>query len=231
MNLFDRISNLIRANLIDLLERSSNPERDLEKLVVEMENHLAEARTLLADARRVEKEVESQKRVKDQETATWEKKAVLALEKSEEDLAREAVRRKIEAAKRSAELAVEVAQARDRLRDLQEHIEPLDEKLADARATLCRLVRERERAEREKSFEEIADITGEGRVEAERNLADEAALTRLEAKARREMREGGVEARFERLEDADGEINREMERLRAKIGNKPKRQKSSEWKE
>jgi phage shock protein A len=226
MNLFDRISHLIRANLSDLLERSSNPERDLEKLLEEMENHLAEARTLLADARRVEKEVESQRRVKDQEVATWEKKAVLALESSEEDLAREAVRRKIETAKRSAELEEEAAQARGRLSDLQRQIEPLEEKLADARATLCRLVRERERAERERSFEEIADIAGEGRPEAERKLADEAALARLEAKARREIREGDTEARFERLE-AGGEVDREMERLRAKIGKKSKRPEGS----
>ena len=161
MNLFNRISKLIRANLIDLLERSSNPERDLEKLVVEMEDHLAEARTLLADARRVEKEIESRKRVKDQETATWERKAILAMEASEEILAREAVRRKIEAAKRSAELDQEVKQARERLRDLETQIEPLEAKLTDARATLYRLVRERERALRERSFEEIAGVVGE----------------------------------------------------------------------
>jgi chaperonin cofactor prefoldin len=113
------------------------------------------------------------------------------------------------------------------LSDLQRQIEPLEEKLADARAALTRLVRDREQAEREKSFEEIAGTTGEGRPEAERKLADEAALARLEAKARREIREGDTEARFERLEEAGGEVDREMERLRAKIGKKPKRPKGS----
>ncbi len=231
MNLFNRISKLIRANLIDLLERSSNPERDLEKLVVEMEDHLAEARTLLADARRVEKEIESRKRVKDQETATWERKAILAMEASEEILAREAVRRKIEAAKRSAELDQEVKQARERLRDLETQIEPLEAKLTDARATLYRLVRERERALRERSFEEIAGVVGEGRDEAERNLEDEGTRTRFEAEALRGIREGELENRFEHLEEADGEVDREMERLRAKIGKKTKRPKGSERKE
>lgn len=220
MSLFERISKLVRVNLIDLLEGSRDPEQEFENLVEQMEEHLAEARTLLADAARVEKLVASEKRVKEDEVLKWEKKALLALDSSQEDLAREAVRRKIEAGKRVDELAAEVTNAQSRLKEIQAQIEPLEEKLADARAGLRRLRREKSRADRDKSFQGIATDVSLDKPTSSAKFEDQIAQTQLEAKALQEIREGDLETRFERLEHPETEVDLELAKLRAKIKDK-----------
>ena len=101
MNLLDRISRLIRANLNDLLRRAEDPEKIIEQALLDMKEALKEAReqvaAAMAEAKRLEREVESHLK----EAALWEEKAKEALKAGREDLAKEALRRR----KRALDLA------------------------------------------------------------------------------------------------------------------------------
>jgi phage shock protein A len=101
MNLLDRISRLIRANLNDLLRRAEDPEKIIEQALLDMKKALKEAReqvaAAMAEAKRLEREVESHLK----EAALWEEKAKEALKAGREDLAKEALGRR----KRALDLA------------------------------------------------------------------------------------------------------------------------------
>jgi len=81
MNLLDRISRLIRANLNDLLRRAEDPEKIMEQALLDMKEALKEAReqvaAAMAEAKRLEREVESHLK----EAALWEEKAKEALKR------------------------------------------------------------------------------------------------------------------------------------------------------
>ncbi|TFU14491.1 PspA/IM30 family protein [Thermus tengchongensis] len=101
MNLLDRISRLIRANLNDLLRRAEDPEKIMEQALLDMKEALREAReqvaAAMAEGKRLEREVESHLK----EAALWEEKAKEALQAGREDLAKEALKRR----KRALDLA------------------------------------------------------------------------------------------------------------------------------
>lgn len=101
MNLLDRLSRLIRANLNDLLRRAEDPEKVMEQALLDMKEALREAReqvaAAMAEGKRLEREVESHLR----EAALWEEKAKEALKVGREDLAKEALKRR----KRALDLA------------------------------------------------------------------------------------------------------------------------------
>ncbi len=75
MNLLDRLSRLIRANLNDLLRRAEDPEKILEQALWDMKEALKEAReqvaAAMAEGKRLEREVESHLK----EADLWEEKA------------------------------------------------------------------------------------------------------------------------------------------------------------
>jgi phage shock protein A len=48
MGIFDRISNLVRANVNDLLDRAEDPEKMLEQILRDMQEGIGSARTQVA---------------------------------------------------------------------------------------------------------------------------------------------------------------------------------------
>ena len=65
-NLFKRISDVIAANLNDLVDRVEDPERMIKQLIREMEENISSAREGVIDAvaseKQLAKELDSQRR-------------------------------------------------------------------------------------------------------------------------------------------------------------------------
>lgn len=94
MGVLERIESIIKANLNDLLSKTENPERILEQLVEDIRSELAEARAQVTAAIREEKRLKMLYLENQQLAEKWEKKAVLAIQLSKDELAREAILRK-----------------------------------------------------------------------------------------------------------------------------------------
>jgi phage shock protein A len=88
---FSRLGDIISANLNDLLDRMENPEKMLKQLLGEMERAVQQGKEALVEAitaeRRLEKEIGHYKA----RAAEWEAKAVEAVKKGRDDLARKAL--------------------------------------------------------------------------------------------------------------------------------------------
>ncbi|MCX7934609.1 MAG: PspA/IM30 family protein, partial [Planctomycetota bacterium] len=99
MGIFGRIVDVISANLNDLVDRAENPEKMLKQIIREIEESIdkckQEMAKVLAEARHLDKEVDA----KVKEVEEWQKRAELAVDQSNDDLARKAIERKLTHAK------------------------------------------------------------------------------------------------------------------------------------
>jgi phage shock protein A len=93
MGLLERVSTLIRANLNDMMDRAEDPEKMIKQVILDMENQYLQVKTQvavsIADLHMLEK------KLKENEDAggDWMRKAELAVDKREDDLARAALDR------------------------------------------------------------------------------------------------------------------------------------------
>jgi phage shock protein A len=91
MGFFSRLGDIVSANLNDLLDRMENPEKMLKQLLGEMERAVQQGKEALVEAitaeRRLQKEIGHYKA----RSAEWEAKAVEAVKKDRDDLARKAL--------------------------------------------------------------------------------------------------------------------------------------------
>ena len=93
MSLLDRVSTLLKANLNDLVEKAEDPERMLKQVVLDMENQLMQVKTQVAIAISDQHLLEKKKAEHELQGVEWRRKAELAVQKGQDDLARAALER------------------------------------------------------------------------------------------------------------------------------------------
>ena len=94
MGLFDRIRRVVGANLNDLVSKAEDPEKMLEQAILEMQEDLVQLRQGVAQAIAAQKRTEQQYNQAQNELNKWQRNAQLALQKGDENLARQALERK-----------------------------------------------------------------------------------------------------------------------------------------
>jgi len=93
MGIFDRLSTMIRSNINDLITRAENPEKVLNQLIVDMKSDLAKAKQQVASAIADEKKLQSDAEGMKKQAEDWERRAMLAVQESRDDLAKQALMR------------------------------------------------------------------------------------------------------------------------------------------
>jgi phage shock protein A len=93
MALLERVSTLLRANINDLLTKAENPEKLARQLVLDMENQLMQVKTQVAIAIADQHLLLKKKSEQEELQAQWLRKAELAVNKQQDDLARAALER------------------------------------------------------------------------------------------------------------------------------------------
>src|ERR1700758_2280905 len=93
MGLLERVSTLIRANINDMVDRAEDPEKMIKQVMLDMENQYLQVKTQvavsIADLHILEKKL----RENEDSGRDWMRKAELAVDKSQDDLARAALDR------------------------------------------------------------------------------------------------------------------------------------------
>ena len=96
MGFFSRVSDIINANVSDMLDRAEDPEKMVKMLIFEMEEQIETAREGVAKAIAGEKKLEINLTKNRSEADVWHSKAESAIENSDETLARKCLSRKKE---------------------------------------------------------------------------------------------------------------------------------------
>ena len=93
MALLDRVATLVKANLNDLIDRAENPEKMLKQVILDMENQFIQVKTQVAIALADLHLLEKKKKDNAEKHADWMRKAELAVDKKDDELARAALER------------------------------------------------------------------------------------------------------------------------------------------
>src|SRR5204863_2313718 len=88
MALLERVSTLVRANLNDLIDKAEEPEKMIKQVILDMQNQLLQVKTQVAIAIADQHLLEKKEKENEGKVAEWMRKAELAVDKKEDDLAR-----------------------------------------------------------------------------------------------------------------------------------------------
>ena len=94
MNMAERFTRLVKSNVNQALNQMEDPEKVLTQAVEDMQKDLIKVRQAYAEVSASTKRMGEQCRVAEAESDKWFSRAQLALERGEDDLAREALTRK-----------------------------------------------------------------------------------------------------------------------------------------
>lgn len=134
MGIFSRMTDIINSNLTVLLDKAEDPQKMIRMMIQEMEETLVEVRSssarVIADRKTVGRRLD---RIRD-EAKEWEKKAMLAISKGREDLARAALSEKQDAEREVSQVDKELVALDEHLEHLNEEVGQLQTKLNDAKA-------------------------------------------------------------------------------------------------
>ncbi|XP_021906813.1 membrane-associated 30 kDa protein, chloroplastic [Carica papaya] len=142
MNLFDRFARVVKSYANALVSSFEDPEKILEQTVLEMNDDLTKMRQATAQQ---------------QASEEWYRKAQLALEKGEEDLAREALKRRKSYADNANSLKAQLDQQKNVVENLVSNTKLLESKIQEAKAKKDTL---KARAQSAKTATKVSEMLG-----------------------------------------------------------------------
>src|SRR5215467_11227126 len=191
MALLERVRTLIRANLNDLIDKAEDPEKMIKQLILDIENQLLQVKTQVAVSIADEHLLAKKQKENEAKAAEWLSKAELAVDKTEDELARAALERHRSYVQMAENYREQVADQQAQVDSLKEALGQLEQKLLEARSKSDLLI---SRHRRSKAMSRASD--------ARMALGDSskvAAFDRMQAKVMRG--EAVSEAKAELLAD------------------------------
>lgn len=204
MGLLDRLSRVIRANISSMVGNAEDPEKILEQAVADMQEDLIRIRQAVAQAIATQKRTERQCSQAQSTADEWYRRAQLALQKGDEQLAREALTRRQSYAETAASLESQIGQQRDVVAKLKQNMGTLERKLADARSKKDLYIARARSAQASQQINDMLNQAGTNNAMAAFERMEER-VHQLEAQAEvsAELGSDSLEKRFAELEGGD----------------------------
>lgn len=133
MSIFNRISDILKANINDLLDRAEDPEKMVKQIIADMEEQVRDATEALGQAMASEKQAYAQLEKAKAGSREWEDKAKTALKAGNEALAKKALASKVEIDKNVQSLQASYDQIAAQTSELHSRVVVLRQKLEEAR--------------------------------------------------------------------------------------------------
>src|SRR5918992_1597993 len=155
MGVFDRVSMVIKSNLNYLINKAEDPEKMLDQILIQMRQQLLEAKREVAVAIADEKRLGAQLEAEIEQVREWERRATMAVQKSEDDLAREALRRKVEHEQIAIGYKKQWDAQKTSTENLKNALRALSQKIEEASRKKNLLIARQKRAEAQKHIHEV----------------------------------------------------------------------------
>ena len=218
MSVLDRIGQVLRANINDLLDHAEDPEKILNQILRDMEDALRQGQSQVAEQIAQEKMLQADLDTAKKNADDWGKKAELAVSKGMDDLAREALHRQGD-----YEQQVEIYQKQldvqhQAVTKLKADLTALEKKYDDARRNKDVLIA---RAKRATAQQQIS--TASAKLSAVDYSSDLARMGRriqeqeARAAAQQELQSTSSDAKFDQLGTNDA-VEQRLAELKKKLG-------------
>jgi phage shock protein A len=146
MALLERVSTLVRANLNDLIDKAEHPEKMIKQVILDMHNQLLQVKTQVAIAIADQHLLEKRRKENEDKVAEWMRKAELAVDKKQDDLARVALERVESYREVTDGFAQQITDQKAQVDNLKTALRQLEQKLTEAQAKADLLIAQHRRA-------------------------------------------------------------------------------------
>jgi phage shock protein A len=218
MGLMERVSTLLRANLNDLVDRAEDPGKMIKQVIVDMENQLLQVKTQVAISIADQHMLEKKQKEHDAKAAEWMRKAELAVDRGQDDLARAALERHKSCQRTSDSFGAQIADQRAQVETLKSALGKLDQKLAEAQSKCDILLAQHRRARALGKASDARLAIGSGSaIRTFDRMSDRVVRDEAVSQAKSELAGDNLDDRFARLE-RDDEVDRALAELKARRG-------------
>jgi phage shock protein A len=218
MPLLERVSTLIRANLNDLIDKAEEPEKMIKQVILDMNNQLLQVKTQVAIAIADQHLLEKKKLENDDKIKEWMRKAELAVDKKQDDLARAALLRVESYREMSGNFGEQVEDQKAQVENLKSALRSLDQKLAEANAKADLLIAQHRRARAaSKATDARAGMSGNAKSATFDRMKKKVAREEAIGEAKSQLLVEDVEDRLAALEKED-RIEQLLTELKVKRG-------------
>jgi len=218
MALLERVATLVRANLNDLIDKAEEPEKMIKQVILDMQNQLLQVKTQVAIAIADQHLLEKRKKEHQDKTAEWMRKAELAVDKKQDDLARAALQRVESYRELSASFEQQLADQTVQVENLKSALRKLEQKLAEAQGKADLLVAQQRRARAVSKASDAHIAMGDGSKAATFDrMKRKVAHTEAVGQAKAEIAADNIEDRLAALEKED-RIEQLLAEMKAKRG-------------
>lgn len=225
MGLFDRLWRVIRANINSLVGAAEDPEKILEQAVMDMQEDLVQLRQAVAGAIAAQKRTERQCSQAESTAAEWYQRAQLALQKGEENLAREALTRKKSYQETATAMKASLGQQNAVVTQLKENMRALESKISEAKSKKdMYIARARSAKASERLQEMMGNLNTGSALSAFERMEEKVIELESRSEAIAELGTNDLEKKFLSLEGAE-DVDSELAAMKAQMlpgNNTPK---------
>src|ERR1035438_6685320 len=225
MALLERVSTLVRANLNDLIDKAEEPGKMIKQVILDMQNQLLQVKTQVAIAIADQHLLEKKQKENEDKVAEWMRKAELAVDKKEDDLARASLLR-VESYRELSEnftqqvsdQKAQVENLKSALRQLARGSRQLEQKLTEAQAKADVLIAQHRRARAVGKASDARMASGDGsKAAAFDRMKRKVAHSEAMSQAKSEIAGDNLDDRLAALEKED-RIEQLLAELKTKRG-------------
>lgn len=216
MNLLQRVTTLIRANINDLIDRAEDPEKMIKQLILDLNNQLIQVKTTvaqqLADQHLMEKKLQQAK----DEVAAYARRAQVAVERGDDNLARAALTKQNSFQRTADETDKQLQEQKQEVESLKLALSQLETKIGEVtRHRDMILARQRRATAKEKINKARTDIHPEKMEELLNAIGGYVDRAEAKAQAADEMRQEHEKRQLDKL-DEDTKIDQQLAELKAR---------------
>lgn len=218
MALLERVATLVRANLNDLIDKAEDPEKMIKQVILDMQNQMLQVKTQVAIAIADGHLLEKKQKENEAASADWMRRAEMAVDKKQDDLARAAIERSVSYRDLAESFKEQVADQKVQVENLKGALRKLEQKLVEAQSKSDLLVAQHRRS---RAVTRAADagmaMGNESKAAAFDRMKNKVVRAEAVSVAEAELASDNVEDRLTALEREDS-IEQLLTEIKARKG-------------
>ena len=214
MGVFRRLSDLLKANVNDLIDRAEDPEKMVKQVISDMQTELTKATQNYGKAKASE-------RLAEKKYLDWESKAKSALAKGDQELAKQALAKKVKADEDVASFKEMYESISAQTEAIGSQVEVLKTKLDEAKSRQAMLIARSQMADTKKNLaKNSGGFDSNSSFETFKRMEEKVERKEAEADAFSEIAgsddDSSLDDSFDKLEK-DAKVDAELARLMAEM--------------
>jgi phage shock protein A len=218
MSIFGRVRDLLSANINAMLDSAEDPEKMANEYIRQLQTELYEAKTNVASAMADATRLNQKEGQYLAESDNWQNKAEAALRANDENLAKAALSRKVNATKLYEQYKAQSDEQEQQVEALQGALVQLETRISETKAKRELIIAKKNRAQTQEAIQRtvrgLGDISALDKLDRLEEKVDDR-LARADAMAK--IAGDTLDSKFADLE-ADTAVNAELEELKKKLG-------------